>query len=211
MRAPPVPSFRRRWAPVVGSAWQRAQRLRKPVPTLRPTRREILSSVLLSTNHPLPKSVRPPHLPLSAQLRAVRKAAKRPSHPNRVLANLRMLRILGWAKAAKAANAASSRPDDRGLAAFEEALQTHPDAQAFLADHAAAVRLYRALCNRAWAGPDGRILTVSWRTAGCIVAQARRKGEDYLDFYLSGGEGEVAADVQFLLGTLGWAPCPYPA
>jgi hypothetical protein len=208
MRAPPVPSFRRRWAPAVGAAWQRAQRQRKPVPTLFLPLRRLLSPALLSTIHRLPKGARPPLAPLSAQLRAARKAAKRPPHPNRVLAHLRMLRILGRAKAA---SAALPRPDDRGLAAFEEALRTHPDAQAFLADQAAAVRLYRALCNRAWAGPDGRVLTVSWRAAGGIVADARGKGEDYLDFYCSGGEGEVAADVQFLLGALGWAPCPYPA
>jgi len=208
MRVPPVPSFRRRWTPVVGIAWQRAQRQRKPVPTLFLPLRQILSPALFSTAHRLPKRARPPLAPLSAQLRAVRKAAKRTPHPNRVLAHLRMLRILGRAKAA---NAASSRSDDRGLAAFEEALRTHPDAQAFLSDRAAAVRLYRALCNRAWAGPDGRVLTVSWRAAAGVVARARGKGEDYLDFYLSGGEGEVASDVQFLLGVLGWAPCPRPS
>jgi hypothetical protein len=211
MRAPPVPSFRRRWAPIIGAAWRRAQQQRKPVPALFLPRHRLLSPALLPATHRLPKGARPPLAPLSAQLRAARKAAKRPPHPNRVLAHLRMLRLLAMAKAAKAADAAPSRPDDRGLAAFEEALQTHPDAQAFLADHAAAVRLYRALCNRAWAGPDGRVLTVSWRAAGGIVADARGKGEDYLDFYCSGGEGQVAADVQFLLGALGWAPCPYPA
>jgi hypothetical protein len=208
MRAPPVPSFRRRWAPVIGAAWRRAQQQRKPVPALFLPRHRLLSPALLPVAHRLPKGARPPLAPLSAQLRTARKATKRPPHANRVLAHLRMLRLLAMAKAT---SAALPHPDDHGLAAFEEALRTHPDAQAFLADHAAAVRLYRALCNQAWAGPDGRVLTVSWRTAGGIVADARGKGQDYLDFYCSGGEGEVASDVQFLLDVLGWSPCPYPA
>ena len=132
---------------------------------------------------------------------------KRPLHADRAVKHLQTLRFL--AKIAHVATNFSPRDDD-GLAAFEEALQTHPDAKAFVADRDAAVRLYQALCNQAWAGPDGRVLTSSWRRAGRIVADARGRGEDYLDFYCSGGEDEVAADVQAFLETLGWSPCPYP-
>jgi len=208
MRAPPVPSFRRRWAPVLGPAWRRAQRQRKPVPALFVPLSRLFSPALAFGGDRLPKGIRPKAAPLSAQLRARRKTARRPKHPNKVLAHLGMLRLLARTRAI---HADAGPRDDGGLAAFKEALQTHPDAQAFLADKDGGVRLYRALCNQAWAGPDGRVLTVSWRSAGGIVADARGRGEDYLCFYCSGGEGEVAADVQALLETLGWSPCPYPA
>lgn len=207
MRTPPLPSFRRRWAPVIGAAWRRARQQRKPVPALFLPLNRLLSPALLLTTDRLPRRARPPLAPLSAQLRARRKAAKRAPHANKVAKHLETLRLLARIKAA---TATADPRDDNGLAAFEEALQTHPDAQAFVADRDAATRLYQALCNRAWAGPDGRVLTVSWRSAGGIVADARARGEDYLDFYCSGGEGEVAADVQALLETLGWSPCPYP-
>jgi len=208
MRAPPVPSFRRRWAPVLGPSWRRAQQQRKPVPALFVPLSRLVPPALAFGGNRLPKGARPKAAPLSAQLRARRKAARRPQHPNKVLAHLGMLRLLAQIQARQ--TDAGPR-DDGGLAAFEEALQIHPDAQAFLADKDASVRLYRALCNQAWAGPDGRVLTVSWRSAGAIVADARGRGEDYLCFYCSGGEGEVAADVQALLEALGWSPCPYPA
>ena len=208
MRTPPVPSFRRRWAPVLGSAWRRAQQQRKPVPALFVPLSRLLSPTLAFGSGHIPKGARFKSASLSVQLRARRQAARRPQHPNKVLAHLRMLRLLAQIRARQTD---IGLRDDGGLAAFEEALQTHPEAQAFLADKDASVRLYRALCNQAWVGPDGRVLTVSWRSAGAIVADARGRGEDYLCFYCSGGEGEVAADVQALLDTLGWSPCPYPA
>ena len=201
MRAPPVPSFRRRWTPFLGSAWRRVKQQRKPIPTLFVPLSRLLSLVYsIGIKHP-PKGARLKPAPLSIHLRARRKDAKKPKHANKVLAHLRMLRLFAQARTLHA-----GPYDDGGLAAFEEALETRPEAQAFVADRDAAVRLYRALCNQAWAGPDGRILTVSWRSAGDIVANARKKGEDYLSFYCSGGEGEIAADVQALLETLGWSP-----
>jgi len=208
MRTPPVSSFRRRWAPVLGSAWRHAQQQRKPVPALFAPLSRLLSPTLAFGSGHIPKGARFKSASLSVQLRARRQAARRPQHPNKVLAHLRMLRLLAQIRARQTD---IGLRDDGGLAAFEEALQTHPEAQAFLADKDASVRLYRALCNQAWVGPDGRVLTLSWRSAGAIVADARGRGEDYLCFYCSGGEGEVAADVQALLDTLGWSPCPYPA
>jgi hypothetical protein len=208
MRAPLTSSFRRRWTPVLGSAWRLAQRKRKPVPVLFVPLSRLVSPALAFDGDRLPKGARPKAAPLSAQLRARREALRRPKYPNKVLDHLSMLRLIGRARTIST----DVRPrDDGGLAAFEKALQTHPAAQAFLADRDASVRLYRALCNQAWVGPDGRVLTVSWRSAGGIVADARGRGEDYLCFYCSGGEGHVSADVQALLETLGWSPCPYPA
>jgi hypothetical protein len=46
----------------------------------------------------------------------------------------------------------------------------------------------------------------SWRYAGGLVADLREQGEDYLDFYCSGGEGRVASDVREALAKLGWEP-----
>ena len=206
MRAPPSPPSADAVSPLFGSAWRRAKQQRKPIPALFVSLSRLLSHAYGIGTERLLKGVRPKLAPLSAQLRARQKDAKNLKYANKVLAHLQMLRLLAQARSLHAGPL-----DDGGLAAFEEALQTRPEAQAFVADRDAAVRLYQALCNQAWAGPDGRVLTVSWRSAGRIVANARRKDEDYLCFYCSGGEGEVAADVQALLETLGWSPCPYPA
>lgn len=53
-------------------------------------------------------------------------------------------------------------------------------------------------CNAAY--------SCSWRYAGELVAGLRSKGEDYLDFYCSGGEGKVAPEVREAFAEIGWEP-----
>jgi hypothetical protein len=40
------------------------------------------------------------------------------------------------------------------------------------------------------------------------VAELRGKSEEYVDFYLSGGEGTIAAEVATELARIGWVPDP---
>lgn len=54
----------------------------------------------------------------------------------------------------------------------------------------------------------GLAYSYSWRAAGGEVADLRGKGEDYLDFYCSGGEGHVADAVRDSLKEQGWEPVP---
>lgn len=71
-------------------------------------------------------------------------------------------------------------------------------------DHDFAVELYGALCNADWRHDDGTEWSGSWRYAGGVVAELRDLGEDYLDFYCSGGEGEITERVAEAMGALGW-------
>ncbi len=80
-----------------------------------------------------------------------------------------------------------------------------------LLDDTFAVEVYRALCNMKWRNlqhPD-QIYSCSWRAAGGLVAEIRNKGEDYLDFYCSGGEGLVSDQVKLAFMGLGWEPLLY--
>lgn len=104
-----------------------------------------------------------------------------------------------------------------------------------------AQNLYAALCNMQWQKIDvmpiltDEYWTVSWRSAGGIVADLRCQG-DYLDWYCSGmggiaavpedignedalqeamarrkyvSEGTVTDEIQADLEKLGWRPVPY--
>jgi hypothetical protein len=79
-----------------------------------------------------------------------------------------------------------------------------------------AVELYGALCNMRWRKerPDdedddgSERWSCSWRYAGGIVAGLRQAGESYLDFYCSGGEGQVTERVREDLAAMGWTPVP---
>ena len=68
--------------------------------------------------------------------------------------------------------------------------------------------LYRALCNTKWFR-NGKEWSCTWRSAGGVVADLRDRGEEYIDFYCSGGEGTVTAEVASELAALGWAWTPY--
>lgn len=48
------------------------------------------------------------------------------------------------------------------------------------------------------------LYSCSWRYAGGLVADMRDKGEDYLDFYCSGHEGQVNETVAYWLNKLEW-------
>lgn len=91
-----------------------------------------------------------------------------------------------------------------------------------------AQNLYAAFCNMQWQKTEmwpvltDELWSVSWRTAGAIVADLRDCGEDYLDWYCSGiyggdwGEGKVTPgyvdesviteEVLHDLKQLGWHP-----
>jgi hypothetical protein len=65
--------------------------------------------------------------------------------------------------------------------------------------------LYKALCNIKWC-KNGEVRALSWRMAGGVVSGLRNEGEDYLDFYCSGGEGTITEEVGSVLSSLGWKP-----
>ncbi len=48
------------------------------------------------------------------------------------------------------------------------------------------------------------IYSCSWRYAGGMIADLRGLGEDYMDFYCSGGEGLVDPEIEEDLYKLGW-------
>lgn len=69
-------------------------------------------------------------------------------------------------------------------------------------------KLYAALCNTGWK-KDNQAFTCSWRAAGSLVAEYSREGENYLDYYCSGGEGKVDAEIREALAPLEWEPCEW--
>ena len=79
-------------------------------------------------------------------------------------------------------------------------------------DDAFARELYGALCNMRWrqTASTGEPVSMSWRYAGGVVAGLACRGECYLDYYCSGGEGVVSESVRVALGALGWEPAPWP-
>jgi len=66
-----------------------------------------------------------------------------------------------------------------------------------------AVDFYRAICNMRWRKGES-VYSCTWRYAGEFIARLRDQGEDYLDFYCSGGEGRVSNEVELDLQDLGW-------
>ena len=91
------------------------------------------------------------------------------------------------------------------VADAETIFRNDPAIVAFVGVRDRAVKLYAALCNVEWIDPNGRepAISVSWRAAGRIVAELRSNGEDYIDFYCSGGEGVVSLDVALLMAGVG--------
>lgn len=96
---------------------------------------------------------------------------------------------------------------------FERDLRANSNLMAAVQTDDFARALYAALSNVQWLGaPDETAprgiqrFSCSWRSAGGFVADLRGDGEDYLDFYLSGNEGTVRADVREVLSKCGWRP-----
>jgi|TARA_B100000809_G_scaffold71353_1_gene68954 hypothetical protein len=79
-------------------------------------------------------------------------------------------------------------------------------------DNGYATRLYSALCNNRWyhnshvhsAKKSSDYWACSWRRAGGIVSSLSTYGGDYLDYYCSGREGCVEADISRDLRLIGW-------
>jgi len=68
-----------------------------------------------------------------------------------------------------------------------------------------AVELYRGLCNADWRHNDGTEWDGgSWRYVGDLVAHLRGRRECYLDYYASGGEGEITDRVAQAMAAIGW-------
>lgn len=74
-----------------------------------------------------------------------------------------------------------------------------------------ATALYGALCNMRWKKLGSNyIYSCSWRYAGGLIASLRCKGEDYLDYYCSGNEGQIREDIEKDLAALEYIPLPWP-
>lgn len=75
-----------------------------------------------------------------------------------------------------------------------------------------AQKLYAALCNNYWkkesyAYNDQKPWAVSWRTAGGVTSELHHgtsRISDYMEFYCSGSEGYVDAEIEKDLYDLGW-------
>lgn len=78
-------------------------------------------------------------------------------------------------------------------------------------DREFAVNIYRALCNLQWRNKKNpeNVYSCSWRFAGGLVARCVCQGEDYIDYYCSGGEGDVTEEIEKLLNDFGWEKYPY--
>jgi len=96
--------------------------------------------------------------------------------------------------------------------------------------HSYAQNLYAAMCNMQWQKTDvwpvlkNELWSISWRSAGGVVAELRGEG-DYLTWYCSGiqggdwadgaenpefvPEGTVTDEIRADLGSLGWHPVPW--
>lgn len=83
------------------------------------------------------------------------------------------------------------------------------------ADKDFATRVYESMCNLSWRQGSATIpqrgFSVSWRGAAAIVAEIRGEMEGdplgYCNFYCSGNEGTIHADVEALFNHLGWFVC----
>ena len=103
-----------------------------------------------------------------------------------------------------------------------------------------AQNLYAAWCNMQWCKRDPENVwpllkedywSVSWRSAGGIVADLRNQGCDYMDYYCSGirgglsidgkeddeyfertkyvSESDITEEIEEDLNKIGWFPVPY--
>jgi hypothetical protein len=72
-----------------------------------------------------------------------------------------------------------------------------------LKDRKYAEDLYSALCNNEFT-KEGKEWSCTWRYAGGMIARLRGEGEDYLDYYCIGNEGNITEQVKEDLEALGW-------
>jgi len=94
---------------------------------------------------------------------------------------------------------------------FEEVL-TKNLSKKIQEDDVFAQALYASLCNTVWFNKStDDIYSCSWRYAGGFVANIRDKGEDYMDFYCSGGEGCYHSEVNKELNKIGYSSVKEPS
>ena len=73
-----------------------------------------------------------------------------------------------------------------------------------MSDITFANKVYANLCNLVWYDYiNDEVISQSWRGAGGFVAGIRNLGEDYMDFYCSGNEGEVDPEIEGLFNANG--------
>jgi hypothetical protein len=109
---------------------------------------------------------------------------------------------------------------------LEEDITNDPAIIALLRDPDIARQFYASMCNITWKKlrdmpEDERIVETlkgneyhtwlcSWRAAGSIIAKLRNlnyeAGEDYMNYYCSGGEGFASPIVVENFKRLGWTP-----
>jgi len=67
-----------------------------------------------------------------------------------------------------------------------------------------AQRVYASLCNLVWYDYiNDECIDFSWRGAGGFISSIRNIGENYMDFYCSGGEGIVSEEIENLFNENG--------
>ena len=54
-----------------------------------------------------------------------------------------------------------------------------------------------------------KLYSTTWRGAGGLVAEMRGQGEDYLDYYCDGGEGDFSTEFVTDMEMFGWEPFEY--
>lgn len=176
-----TPSWRRRWGPL-GKARERALQLKKPVP------------VLFETFYDRLWAKRMEH----ARKIGARKQRPYPKKPE-VLEKMRMRDLLARLRSIKPAKKRVPKYNMADDMANSEAVLS------FVASRDNARALYAALCNVIWM--RNRVTwSISWRGAGRLVADLRAQGEHYMDFFLSGNEGQIDPNVRVLLAMIGWSP-----
>lgn len=73
-----------------------------------------------------------------------------------------------------------------------------------MSDITFANKVYANLCNLVWYDYiNDEVISQSWRGAGGFVAGIRNLGEDYMDFYCSGNEGQVDKEIEDLFNDNG--------
>ena len=78
---------------------------------------------------------------------------------------------------------------------FRERLESYDK----IKDYDFAQKIYANLCNLVWYDyVNDEVITFSWRSSGGFVAGIRQLGEDYMDFYCSGNEGEIDDEIENL-------------
>jgi hypothetical protein len=78
---------------------------------------------------------------------------------------------------------------------FRERLESYDK----IKDYDFAQKIYANLCNLVWYDyVNDEVIEFSWRSSGGFVSGIRQLGENYMDFYCSGNEGEIDDEIEKL-------------